>query len=177
MRINWVFATGHKLGAGIKQEQIKSIGPTWGSWQTWKDCGTDNVVCHDIDRSRELIAKAIQAVCNFYVPKRYYADLGNPLGVRLYEGEFPQSVPNAEDIVAMHLAAGQSEIVLLAGFDFDKLKNEQDRPYHGMARSVINSNPDVQWVLVDHLHDLGPAYRSLPNLTCDSFKNVLKLLL
>lgn len=176
MRINWVFAESYKLGSKAEINQIKGIGPTWGSWKTFKGCSTDNIVCHDSKKSRELIAKAMQAVCNFYIPKKYYADLGNPIGVKLYEGEFPESVKHAEDIVSMHLAASQSDIVLLAGFDFGKAEKEDQKPYLGMARSVINSDPNVQWVLVDHPKDLDPAFQSLPNLTCDSFENVLKLL-
>lgn len=174
MRINWVFAEGYKIEA--KVDQIKSIGPTWGSWKTFKKCSTDNVICHDAKKSQELIAKAIQAVCNFYIPKKYYADLGKPIGVKLYEGEFPESVAHAEDIVSMHLAANQSDIVLLAGFDFSKAEKENQKPYLGMARSVINTDPNVQWVLVDHSNDLDPAFQNLSNLTCDSFENVLKLL-
>ncbi len=177
MRINWVFAENYNLSAKVKIDQIKSIGPTWGSWRTWRGCNTDNVICHDLDKSRELISKAIQAVCNFYVPKRYYPDLGNPVGVKLYEGEFPSTVKSAEDIVAMHLAASQSDIVLLAGFDFIRPGDDASLPYHIMAQNVIKLDPNIQWVLVDHPNDLDSDYKGLPNLTCDSFKNVLKLLI
>jgi hypothetical protein len=86
-------------------KQIKSVGPVWGSWQTWRGCNTDNVICHQQQKSRELLDRAFQAVCNFYVPRSLYEPLGRPVGVRFYDGDFDQELDHIEDIVAMHLAS------------------------------------------------------------------------
>lgn len=183
MRINWCFASTLNFDATVDIEKYKSIGPSWGSWKTWRGCGTDNVICNDMQKSKELINRAFQAVCNFYVPKKFYTDLNRPVGVKLYDGDFNKECDEIEDIIAMHLAGSQSDIVLLVGYNFnipdnfdDKLARHKMTNYHGLIRSIINSNQTVQWVLVDYSGELNKAYQNLTNLTCDSMDNVLKLL-
>lgn len=183
MRINWAFADGYQIDPAIDIESIKNIGPTWGSWRTWRSCGTDNVICHDIAKARELVNRAFQAVCNLYVPKKHYQELDRPRGIKLYEGDFDHALDHAEDIIALHILSSMSDIVLMAGYDLGDIREAQDRydghklqNYHGMLRSLLGQNPDVQFVLVDHPKILDKAYRDLPNLTCDKMSNVLKLL-
>lgn len=182
MRVNWVYSADYQLGTECAIEQIKKIGPSWGSWRTWRDCGTDNVICHDLGRAKALIGRAFQAVCNFYVPRQCYQDLGRPLGVKLYDGQFDLDLDHMEDIVAMHLTSQCSDLVLLAGFVLclkptdDAFLTHKLVNYHGLVRSVIANNPMVQWVVVDHVPDLDEAYRSLENLSCDTMDNVLQLL-
>jgi hypothetical protein len=184
MRVNWVFAEGYQLDPAVDADAVKSVGPTWGSWRTWRGCGTDNVICHDRAKAQELIKRAFQAVCNFYIPKKHYQDVGRPTGVKLYEGDFTQELDRIEDIIAMHLVSGISDIVLLVGFDFgplptvaDQFEQHKLKNYHGLMRSTINSDQAVQWVAVDHPTELDKAYQNLSNLTCDSMESVLKLLL
>lgn len=184
MRINWVYANGHQIDPAVNIDTIKSIGPSWGSWKTWRPCQTDNVICHDLAKCRELMQRAFQAVCNFYIPRGFYQDLGRPLGTRLYDGDFKSDVDDIEDIIAMHLVAASSDLVLLTGFDLgakelpaDPLEKHKLKNRAGLIRSVIVGYPDVQWVLIDHATELDVAYQNLSNLTCDSLKNVLQLLL
>ena len=184
MRVNWVFADGYQLDPAVDITSVKGIGPTWGSWRTWRSCGTDNVICHDRGKAQELIKRAFQAVCNFHIPKKHYQDVGRPTGVKLYEGDFTQELDHIEDIIAMHLVAGASDIVLLVGFNLAPLTAPEDpfeqhklRNYHGLIRSMIASDEVVQWVAVDHPAELDKAYQNLPNLTCDSMSNVLQLLI
>lgn len=183
MKISWVVAADYRLDPVQDIEQIKSVGPIWGSWLTWRSCNTDNVICHQQQKSRELLDRAFQAVCNFHVPRSLYEPLGRPVGVRFYDGSFDQEVDHIEDIVAMHLSAASSDIVLMLGFDFvmpetvtDRFEQHKLINRHGLIRSVISGRPQVQWVAV-HTHDLDKSYQTLPNLTCDTMPNVLKLLL
>ena len=183
MRINWVFAETYQIDPVIDIDAVKNVGPTWGSWRTWRSCATDNVICYDYKKAQELLTRAFQSVCNFYVPKKHYQDLNRPMGVKLFEGDFEQEVAHKEDIVALHIIAPVSDIVLMLGFDLGtqsvpstnidvhRLKN-----YHGMINSVIRNHPDVQWVLIDHDRSLDKAYQNLPNLTVDNLENALKLL-
>lgn len=183
MRINWILASDYQLDPNISVEAVKAVGPVWGSHKTWRNANTDNVICHDLTRARQLIDRAFQAVCNFYVPKKFFVDLGRPLGAKLYEGDFDQSVQDIEDIIAMHLAARSSDIVLLLGFDLDlpdsipdKLQAHEIKHRHGLMRSAMAGNPDVQWVLLDR-NNMHQSYKELPNLTCDTIQNALKLLI
>lgn len=183
MRINWVYSDRLTLDPTLEPDTLKTIGPSWGSWRTWRGCATDNVVCHDVGKAKELLQRAFQSVCNLHVPKKQYQDLNRPLGVKLYEGEFQQELDHVEDIVSIHLASTQSDIVLLLGFDFstqflpeDAFEKHKIRNYYGLIRSAIRNNPDIQYVLVDHPKDLDKAFKELPNLTCDVMANVLKLL-
>lgn len=183
MKISWVVAAGYQLDPTVSSEQVKSVGPVWGSWQTWRGCNTDNVICHRQIKCRELLDRAFQAVCNFHLPRSLYEPLGRPVGVKLYDGDFSPEVDDIEDIVALHLAAAQSDIVLLLGFDWVMPKDVTDRlarhkltNRHGLMRGVIDGSPNVQWVAVDST-EMDKSYRSLPNLTSDSFQNVLQLLI
>lgn len=184
MRVNWIFADGYHLDPSRDPDQIKGIGPAWGSWRTWRSCGTDNVICHDFGKARDLVGRAFHAVCNFYIPNKHFADLGRPIGARLYEGEFQHDLDHLEDIVAMHLVAPSSDIVLLVGFDLSPIPTDLDphslvkaKNYHGLARSIMVADPAVQWVLVDHPSAIDPVFGELTNLTCDQFDNVLQLLI
>lgn len=184
IRVNWVFAEGYQLDPARNLDRIKSIGPTWGSWRTWRSCGTDNVICHDLGKAQELTARAFHAVCNFYVPRIHYTDINRPIGVRLYDGEFIHDVDHHEDIVAAHLVSVCSDIVLLVGFDFSPAEPSSDpyqqvkhRNYRGLMRSIINSDPAVQWVAIDHARLPEEAFRAIPNFTCDEFDKVLELLI
>lgn len=178
MRINWVIAGGYQIDPTVDLEKFKGIGSLWGSWTTWRSCGTDNVVCSDFAKSRDLIARAFQSVCNFYIPSGYYQDLGRPLGCKLYDGQFAQEVDNLDDIVAMHLASSQSDIILLLGFDFglpvqvtDKFQAHKIKNYHGLMRGII-SGSTAQWVAVD-ADVMDKAYQNLDNLTTDRLETIL----
>ena len=184
MRISWVYAEGYSLDPSVDVDAVKQIGSTWGGWRTWRPCSTDNVVCHDLNKARELLQRAFQAVCNFYLPKKHYEQLSRPMGIKLYDGDFNQEVDGIEDIIAMHLAVQQSDIVLLLGFDFsapvlpedDRFQKHKILNRHGLIRSAISSNVQTQWVLVDHPEELDKAYQTLTNLTCDKMENVIQLL-
>ena len=184
MRTNWVFAAAYQMDAATDADAIKNIAPTWGSWKTWRSCGTDNVICDDVAKGRELFKRAFQAVCNFHVPRRHYQDFGRPVGARLYDGEFAEQVDDIEDIIALHLVSEISDLVLLVGFDLAKPPAIEDRFQRhkvqnrlGLIRSTIISHPDTQWVLVDHPGELDKGFQDITNLTCDSMPNVLQLLL
>lgn len=183
MRVNWVFSAKHSIGPEYDINAIKNIGATWGSWKSWRACSTDNVICHDQAKAQELLQRAFQSICNFYIPKKYYQDLGRPMGVQLYEGDFAEIVDDLEDIIAMYLASANSDLVLLSGFNFgtqppapDRLTQHRIQNRMGLFYRIVSASPKVQWVLVDHSGDLDQAYTKLPNLTCDKMQNVLKSL-
>lgn len=183
MRVNWAVAKGYTIDPTVNVDKIKSIGPMWGSWQTWRSCATDNVICHSSSKARELLDRAFQAVCNFYVPRSEYEFLQRPVGVKLYEGSYREEVDDIEDIVALHLAGAVSDIVLMLGYDLGVLPDTEDRlerhrltNRHGLMRSAIAGSAQTQWVAVDHHRNLDKAYQTITNLTCDTMESVLQLL-
>ena len=183
MRINWIYSAAYAPQPTHELVRMKEIGPSWGSWKSWRDCSTDNVVCYDQNKTRELLSRAFQSVCNFHVPKHQYQELGRPLGVKLFDGEFKEIVDDLEDIIAMHLASPQSDIVLMMGLDLspvppitDRYEKHKMRNRLGLVYQAILSTPSVQWVLVDHEKPLDKSFQKLPNLACDEMKNVLELL-
>lgn len=183
MNISWVLANSYVPDPTVDLDRLKSCGAFWGGWQTWRACGTDNVICHDLSKASELIKRAFHAVCNFYVPNSAYVSLDRPQGVRLYEGEFVHDLNNHEEIVALHLAVGISDIVLLLGFDItevelpaDRLERHRTLNYRNLVRHVIKDNPNTQWVLIDHPGNIGKDFGELDNLTQDTLSNVLALL-
>lgn len=183
MRINIVYAADFKITAPMTPGIIKNIAPTWGSWKTWHHCHTDNVICHDLGKARELLQRAIQAVCNFYLPEKFHQELSRPVGVQWYQGDFTQDLQDLEDIIAMHLVADRSDLVLLFGFDLanpgmieDRFEKHRVTNRLGLLRHTIVANENTQWVLVNHTQPVDKAFEPIANLTCDNLENVLQLL-
>lgn len=183
MNISWVLADLAVLDPTQDLEPLKQIGAFWGSWRTWRAWQTDNVICHDQARADDLVKRDFQSSCNFYIPNSVYVLLNRPRGVQVYEGDFVHDVVGQEEIVALHLATTASDIVLLVGFDFakkpknsDRLQEHQAQHYRGLVAQVIQDNPGVQWVVIDHPEELHPALSDLSTLTQDTMVNVLRLM-
>ena len=111
-----------------------------------------------------------------------YTSLNRPDGVRLYEGAFVHDVDRQEEIVAIHLAATTSDIVLLYGFDLTELKTIPDRllshkahHHRNHIRQAIKDYDQIQWVVVDHSGDLDPNLVNLDNVVTDNLETVLAL--
>lgn len=184
MNIQWVLADNLVLNPDADIMRMKRSGAFWGSWKTWRSYNTDNVICHDLSKAQELIKRAFQATCNFYIPNSSYNALNRPQGVRLYEGDFMgHDVDNQDELVAMNLAASICDVILLLGFDWsekesltDKLQEVKARNYRGLVNQAIKSTPHVQWILVDHPKELRSELAELPNIGKDTLDNVLKIL-
>jgi len=182
MKCSWVYAIGYQPDPTVSIESMKEVGSSWGSWQTWRACSTDNVICDELGKSRELINRAFQAVCNFYVPRNNYQKLSRPVGLKFYESENNEDIQDIDDIISCHLGSANSDIVLLCGFDFsidpnitDKMELHRLKNRHGAIRSVI-ANSSAQWVAIDYDKEIDENYQNLPNFTCDSMESVLNLL-
>ena len=183
MNISWVLADSATADPTLDMAELKRIGVFWGSWRTWRAWQTDHVICHDQYKANELITRNFQNNCNFYIPNSVYTSLGRPEGVQLYEGAFVHDIDGQEEIVALHLAASRSDIVLLLGFDFtepikieDRLLEHRAHHYRSLVKQVINDNIQTQWVLVDHPGEIMENWDMLNNLTCDKLSNVLTLM-
>jgi hypothetical protein len=183
MNVSWVLSNTLILDPSVDIEAVKAVGPFWGGWQTWRSCGTDNVICNDFDRAQSLLARKFNQGCNFYIPNSIYQSLDQPSQVKLYDGTTDLDLDNKEEIIAMHLAASQSDIVLLLGFDWqpqakksDRLMEHRAQNYRTLIKHAITENDQVQWVLIDHPPELMLELKGLPNLTQDTLASVLKLL-
>ena len=183
MNINWVLSNSTDLDPTVNVTQMKDCGSFWGGWRTWRSCATDNVICHEVAKANELIKRAFHTECNFYIPRSNYDILNKPVGVKIYEGEFIHDVDNQEEIIAMHLSASTSDIVLLLGFNFsatdkntDRLAEHRAHNYRNLTRQVIVDNPTVQWVAINHPGEFRTDLQDLENLSQDSLDNVLNML-
>lgn len=181
MNISWVLSDNFILDPIFDIKEIKEIGPLWGSWKTWRGCQTDNVICHELVKAGDLLKRNFQTNCNFYIPNDNWITLDRPEGVQLYEGKFLDEF-QPEEIVAMHLAASQSDIILLLGFDLtEKIKNpnrlleHRAHVYRTLVKHCIEGNTEVQWVLVDHPGDIMKYMSKIPNLVKDTMESALSL--
>lgn len=181
-KISWVLADSVVLDPTVDIAQLKTVGPFWGSWRTWRSCQTDNVICHDQSKASELTKRNFQNSCNFYIPNAIYTSINRPDNVRLYEGAFVHDVVHQEEIVALHLAATTSDIVLLLGFDLSKLVASEDRlsthraqHHRNHIRQVIKDYNQITWVVVDHPGELDPSLTDLGNITQDNLQAVMAL--
>ena len=182
MNISWVLADSAMADPTVDISELKRLGSFWGSWRTWRAWQTDNVICHDQHKVDELIKRNFQHNCNFYIPNSVYTSLNRPDGVQLYEGAFVHDVDRQEEIVAIHLAATTSDIVLLFGFDLTELEPNSDRllshkahHHRNHIRQAIKDFAQIQWVIVDHEGELDPNIANLPNVVTDNLETVLAL--
>lgn len=183
MKFSWVIADNAQLDPTVDLNRLKDIGSTWGGWRTWRTFQTDNVICHDMSKASDLINREFYKICNFYIPNSVYTALNSPVGVKLYEGDFIHDIDCHEEIVAMHLAASTSDIVLLLGFDFtervplaDKLNEHKAHNYRSLVLQAINSNPTIQWLAIDHRGEVEKNVLNLTNFSTDVLDNVFSTL-
>jgi hypothetical protein len=180
-KISWVLADSVVLDPTQDIEELKRVGAFWGSWRTWRAYQTDNVICHDQVKADELIQREFQKLCNFYIPESVNTNLNRPEGVKVYAGEFVHDVIRQEEIVAMHLAATTSDIVIMLGWDFteretdpDRLQANQAQHYRNLVQQAFITYNHVQWVVVDHPETIMKELIGLSNLSIDTMENVLK---
>jgi hypothetical protein len=182
MKINWVLADQSLLDPTLDLERLKEIGSFWSGWQSWRSCQTDNVICSNHAKASELIQRDFHKLCNLYIPQSTFVTLDRPTGVRLFEGKFEQDVDHPDEIITMHLAASQSDIVLLLGFDWqpkltnsDKLLEHRAQVYRQLVKHAIKENTTVQWVLIDHPENIMTELDNLDNFTQDTLNSVLSM--
>ena len=180
MNISWVLADSAAIDPTQSIDALKRIGAFWGSWRTWRAYQTDNVICHDQVKAVELIKRDFQTRCNFYIPSSVHTALERPSGVRLYAGEFVHDVIRQEEIIAVHLAATTSDIVLLLGWDLteltptlDKLQTNQIQHHRNLLYQALKDYNQIQWVVVDHEGKLASNLANLDNVVTDNMENVL----
>ena len=183
MKTCWVISEDASAGS-VDPSALSNVTSTWSNVAQWREFQTDNVVCSDLKQAIQLIRKAFHAVTTLYVPRDNYTELGRPVGVRLYEGEFKDNaVANKDDIIMLNLASPDNDIVLMYGFDLSPVSQDLDaleqrfiKAYRHNVATIIKSNPDVQYVLVDYTLELADNIKGLDNLTLDSLDAVLELL-
>jgi len=181
-RISWVLSDSVNLDPAYDINDFKKMGPFWGSWRTWRACQTDNVICHDMSKAADLIKRNFQTMCNFYMPDNMYTSLDRPAGVKVYAGEFVHDVIRQEEIVALHLAATTSDIVIMLGWDLstldatpDRLITNQERHHRNLIRQAFVDYNQIQWVVVDHEGPIDPDLTKLDNVVADSLDTALSL--
>jgi hypothetical protein len=177
MNINWLVADSGVQFLPDQIKQIKEIGSIWGGWRTWKLCQTDNVVCHDTIQAQTLIDSNFQSLCNFYVPKDLYNKLNQPADIRVYAGEFVHEIQQPDDLVAMHLVATVSDIVLMLGFDCVTMVDTQSHVnYRNLIQQAMIQNKQTQWVILNQTGSLWTELTTVSNLSQDTFKQVIEQL-
>ena len=130
-----------------------------------------------------MLKRKMNEMCNLYIPESAYVELERPRAVRMYGGQFTFEVDNRDELIALQLAASQSDIVLLLGFDWTKKRASTDRlikhktnNYRKFVVDAVRNNPNVQWVLVDHPAKIMPELAKFENLMQDTLENVIELM-
>jgi hypothetical protein len=175
MNVSWVLAEHAILPANVSASTLNSVAPVWSSWRHVRGYQVDNAVCYDTAAAQQLIDHDWHQLCNLYVPTELQQKT-KKCPVYAFGGTFDFDIASHDDIVCLHLAASQNQVVLLLGFDLAPTNVSSQLTYLDLIHTTIDSYPDVQWVLVNHSHNLYNKVKQLTNLTCDSINNVLNLL-
>ena len=182
MKVCWILSEDIPSDL-IDPKVIKDTGTSWGSWKIARKYTPDNCICSRNTEASPLVQHGFQNTCNLYIPQDSFKVVGSPANVRLFNGKFQNNISNSDDIIALNLAVPDSDIVLLAGFNFspvlntdDKAKQESKLEYYFNIRGIIKTNSQTQFVLVDYKHELASWTNELENLTQDTIGNVMSLL-
>lgn len=182
MRFNWVLA--HRFLTCDLQDwqRIQDCAPTWSSTIPRK-ITAQNSVCSNAAECQQLLKSAAYQHTNLYVPHDFWLEHGQPTVVRVFQATPYPNIKDVDDIIALHLAAAHSDIVLMLGFDLclntgpvDAKTAKTMRDYHGLLRSLIVNSPEAQFVAIDQPQMLSPSYQGIANLTCDTLQAVLTLM-
>jgi len=180
MKIAWLLS--EQLTSTIDVEKLKDSAPTWGSCKIFNKYLVDNVICNDIKTIKKLTDRQVQKQTNLFVPADIISQLGNPPNLKGYQGEFADPNINfKDDIVALNVVSSMYDIILLVGFKFtkpkstDKLKQHKQLAYLHNIKTIVETNEDKQFVLVNYKGKLSKDFDSIDNLTRDSLGNVLEL--
>jgi hypothetical protein len=181
MKIRWVLSEETPSDL-IDPEVINSVGESWGHWGVRNHYALDNCICVD-DYAENLVSSNLQSVCNLYIPRQNYEQLGRPDNVSAFDGTFGNSsISNKADIVALNFVS-DSDIVLLVGFNFSPVLNTDEKAlqesrlaYYFDVRAIMQSHPDTQFVLIENKHKLASWALDLNNLSEDTVDSVTNLL-
>ena len=179
MNIVWAVSNTYPKKS-INPEDLREIGSLWGGWKSYRSWATDNVICHDLKKAKDLVKRKFQEKTNFYIPKSFYPEVGRPTNVKLYDGDFPGTIPQPEELIALHLCSQVADVVLLLGYDLSEPKNKKNLPdyknYISALRGALELYEDTQFVLVNMRSDLPEQLTEYTNLTVDTLENVIDIL-
>lgn len=142
--------------------QMKDIGPIWGTWETWRVFRTDNVVCADAIKIRDLLSRAFQTVCNFYMPAGLVSEMQRPLGVQTF---LPISTSSSSLVNLVNLVAREADIVLIPQWT-------ELTPVERTEISKIIKTSSAQWIELD----VETPLFAHANYLLDTTENVVKML-
>lgn len=182
MRFNWVLARGFATCDKHDWQRIQNSAPTWASTSPRK-ITAQNSICSNAAECLQLLKSAAYQRTNLYVPHDFWQEHGQPTVVRVFQATPYPNITDVDDIIALHLAAANSDIVLMLGFDLVLNTGPMDaktakilQDYHGLLRSLIVNTPETQFVAINQAQMLSPAYQGITNLTCDTLQAVLTLM-
>jgi len=164
-------------------DDMRKIGPLWGGPATFQEWYTDNTVSMDLNTNRQLIVRKFHSNTNLHVPKDQNASLDRPGGIRLFEHDYKETFLHQDQLCCMMLIADFHDILLLLHFKVsadltgDKLHDRAEKMYIRELKHAIESYPDTQFVAIDVGDAVDDSLLELDNFTCDTYKNVLELLL
>jgi hypothetical protein len=182
MKIGWALSEQIAKKV-IDVNTLKDVAPTWGSCSIYNNYNVDNIICNDIKQAERLIQHNTQDSVNFYMSRDNFSTLGNPTNIKTFNGKFQDPNINfKDDIVALNIVTNLYDIILLLGFKFTKPKSKAEQlvkhkqlAYLHNVRTIIETNEDKQFVLVNYKGKLSNEFDSIENLSRDSLGNVLRL--
>jgi len=182
VKIGW--ALSEQIGKKVVDvNTLKEVAPTWGSCSIYNVYNVDNLICNDIKQAERLIKHNVPNDVNFYMPFEDYNTLGKPMNIKTFQGTFKDPNVNfKDDIVTMNIVSNMYDIILLLGFKFTKPKPKAEQldkhrqlAYLYNIKTIIETNGDKQFVLVNYRGKLSNEFNSIENLSRDSLSNVLEL--
>jgi|ETNvirnome_6_100_1030635.scaffolds.fasta_scaffold06114_6 hypothetical protein len=197
MNIAWVLSQSITLkDASIDPKVMGDIGPIWGTWESWKEFQTDNVISTNIELSQQLVEKAFHAVCNLWVDEQHFEYIGSPKKVHTFKhnikGHFGPAGKNftPANIINLELASRAYDLLVVVGFDIYTPHSRTDLAVDGrevrdskhrylmQLIKIIKKNPNVQYVFADVVpcKNVYKPFKQLENFTVDSNDNVVKFL-
>lgn len=177
MKISVVFANQAWVDPLVNLFDLRKVGTIWAAWNQWHQLFPHRTICHWYQESQRLIDAGFHRRCEMFVPETVFNALKKPRGVKSYGGEFLHEIPDPEELVAMFLAAAESDIVVLVGYNWALPDNNDSMATYiaenrlAVIMDAIRGAPDVQWIIAG---DTVPEQlREFENVDSDTLENII----
>jgi hypothetical protein len=182
MEVCWLVQKDYDPETTVSVDRMKDVASIWGSWQSHRQCQTDNCIVDDFKDANSLIKRNFNFETNLWTHQDNFVSLGRPEALSLHKIGIDKDLQDRDDLVAMALTGARYDLVIALGFDLsyntaltDALEIHEHKRYLSAVANIIKGFPTTQFVFIDLPAEATENFSKLENFSCDNIQNVLEL--
>ena len=182
MEVCWLVQKDYDPESTVSVDRMKDVASIWGSWQSHRQCQSDNCVVDDYKNATTLLKRNFKLETNLWTHEDNFVGLGRPEALSLHKIGIDKDLQDRDDLVAMALTGARYDLVIALGFDLsfntaltDKLEIHEHKRYLSAVANIIKGFTTTQFVFIDLPQEATQNFTKLENFSCDNIQNVLEL--